>query len=234
MDKRTSIAAAVSLAVLVLSSQGAQAQITVVRDGEGRKVFINSNAPKPKPVATASSAAKSINPPATTNATATSPAINLDREGTDRIVTEAADRHRVDQALIRAVIQTESGWNPSAVSRKGAAGLMQLLPVTAQRFGVSDVFNPRQNVDAGARYLKVLLDRYNGDLDLALAAYNAGEGAVARHGGVPPFRETRDYVQKVQNQYFRPGSGRLASPWSNSRAIRREVDAQGRTVFTNQ
>ena len=234
MDKRTSIAAAVSLAVLVLSSQGAQAQITVVRDGEGRKVFINSNAPKPKPVATASSAAKSINPPATTNATATSPAINLDREGTDRIVTEAADRHRVDQALLRAVIQTESGWNPSAVSRKGAAGLMQLLPVTAQRFGVSDVFNPRQNVDAGARYLKVLLDRYNGDLDLALAAYNAGEGAVARHGGVPPFRETRDYVQKVQNQYFRPGSGRLASPWSSSRPIRREVDTQGRTVFTNQ
>jgi len=235
MDKRTSIAAAVSLAVLVLSSQGAQAQITVVKDGEGRKVFINSNAPKPKPVVAANSSPKSINPPATTNVSATPHLpINLDRDGADRIVMEAADRHRVDQALLRAVIQTESGWNPTAVSRKGAAGLMQLLPVTAQRFGVSDVFNPRQNVDAGARYLKVLLDRYNGDLDLALAAYNAGEGAVARHGGVPPFRETRDYVQKVQNQYFRPGSGRLASPWSSSRPIRREVDAQGRTVFTNQ
>lgn len=111
---------------------------------------------------------------------------------------------------------------------------MQLLPVTARRFGVNDVFNPRQNVEAGVRYLKTLLDRYNGDLDLALAAYNAGEGAVARHGGVPPFRETRDYVQKVQNEYFRPGSGRLANPWNGSRAIRKETDAQGRTVFTNQ
>lgn len=234
METRTSIAAA-GLAVLVLTSQGAQAQIAIVRDVSGRKLFINDNSPRPKPAAAESSARKTISQPATTHSTErSSPVINLDREGADRIVTEAADRHRLDQALIRAVIETESGWNPTALSRRGAAGLMQLLPVTARRFGVNDVFNPRQNVDAGVRYLKTLLGRYNGDLDLALAAYNAGEGAVARHGGVPPFRETRDYVQKVQDVYFRPGSGRLASPWSSSRGIRKETDAQGRTVFTNQ
>lgn len=233
MDTRTSIAAMISLIVLVLTSQGAQAQIAVVRDGEGRKVFINDNTPKPKPAPPVSSDPKSIKPPATTTPVPTPAPINLDRDGADRIVTEVAEKHSMDQNLIRAVIETESGWNPTAVSRKGAAGLMQLLPVTAQRFGVKDVFNPRQNVDAGTRYLKVLLDRYNGDLDLALAAYNAGEGAVERHGGIPPFRETRDYVRKVQKEYYRPGSGRKANSWSSSRPIRREVDAQGRTVFTN-
>ena len=120
---------------------------------------------------------------------------------------EAAERHHVDAALIRAVIQTESNWNSGALSRKGAGGLMQLIPTTAQRFGASDLFNPQQNIDAGVRYLKTLLERYNGNLDLALAAYNAGEGAVDRAHGVPAFRETRNYVQKVQDAYFRPGSG---------------------------
>ena len=110
---------------------------------------------------------------------------------------------------------------------------MQLIPTTAQRFGANDVFNPRQNVDAGVHYLKTLLERYNGNLDLALAAYNAGEGAVDRAHGVPAFRETRNYVQKVQNAYFRPGSGRLGDAWFNPRAIHKDVDTSGRVVFTN-
>ena len=137
----------------------------------------------------------------------------MDRDGVEKLVREAADRHRVDPALIRAVIQTESNWNPAAYSNKGAGGLMQLIPTTARRFGVNDVFNPQQNIDGGVHYLKTLLDRYNGNLDLALAAYNAGEGAVDRAHGIPAFRETRSYVQKVQNAYFQPGSGRLTDTW---------------------
>jgi soluble lytic murein transglycosylase-like protein len=159
--------------------------------------------------------------------------LNLNRDGVEKLVREAADRHNVDPALIRAVIETESNFNPSAVSRKGAVGLMQLIPTTAQRFGVNDLYSPQQNVDAGVKYLKALLERYNGNLDLALAAYNAGEGAVDRAHGVPSFRETRNYVQKVQSAYFRPGSGRLDGLFSNRHSIRKTADASGRTIFTN-
>ncbi|HEY2459115.1 MAG TPA: lytic transglycosylase domain-containing protein [Candidatus Acidoferrum sp.] len=162
------------------------------------------------------------------------PAMNLDRDGAEKLVREAAERHHVDPALVRAVIETESNWNPAAKSRKGALGLMQLIPTTASRFGVNDAFNPQQNVDAGVHYLKTLLERYNGNLDLALAAYNAGEGAVDRAHGVPSYRETRNYVQKVQNAYFRPGSGRMESAFVRPNPIHRQVDASGRIVFTNE
>jgi soluble lytic murein transglycosylase-like protein len=150
------------------------------------------------------------------------------------LVREAADRYHVDPALVRAVIQTESNWNASALSRKGAVGLMQLIPTTAQRFGANDAFNPKQNVEAGVRYLRTLLERYNGNLDLALAAYNAGEGAVDRAHGVPSFRETRNYVQRVQEAYFRPGSGRLDSAFVRPNPIHRVVDGSGRVIFTNE
>jgi soluble lytic murein transglycosylase-like protein len=150
--------------------------------------------------------------------------MNIDRDGAEKLVREAAERHHMDPALVRAVIETESGWNARAKSNKGALGLMQLIPTTAVRFGVHDAFSPQQNVDAGVRYLKTLLQRYNGNLDLALAAH-----------GVPAFRETRDYVQKVQNAYFRPGSGRMEGLWTNPRAIRKEPDpASGRVIFTNE
>ena len=161
------------------------------------------------------------------------PAISIDRDGVEKLVREAAERHNVDPALVRAVIETESNWNPAAVSRKGALGLMQLIPTTAQRFGANDAFSPKQNVDAGVRYLKTLLERYNGNLDLALAAYNAGEGAVDRAHGIPAYRETRNYVQRVQEAYFRPGSGRLDSAYTRANQIHRVVEPSGRVIFTN-
>jgi soluble lytic murein transglycosylase-like protein len=162
------------------------------------------------------------------------PAMYLDRDGAEKLVREAAERHKVDPALVRAVIETESNWNPAARSHKGAVGLMQLIPSTAMRFGVYDAYNPRQNVDAGVKYLKTLLERYRGNLDLALAAYNAGEGAVDRAHGVPSFQETQSYVRKVQDAYYRPGSGRMDEAYTRSSRIHRQVDANGRIIFTNE
>jgi hypothetical protein len=113
------------------------------------------------------------------------------------LIQEAASFHGVQPELVRAVIQTESAYDQRAVSSAGARGLMQLMPDTARRFGVRDAFDARDNIFGGVRYLKVLLKLFRGDVALATAAYNAGEGAVARHGGVPPYRETRDYVRKI-------------------------------------
>jgi soluble lytic murein transglycosylase-like protein len=153
----------------------------------------------------------------------------------DRIVREAAERNNLDPALVKAVISTESGWNPNAVSRKGAVGLMQLIPQTAQRYGVNNSFDPAQNVEGGTKYLKSLLDRYNGDLTRSLAAYNAGERTVDLNGGVPAIPETQRYVEKVTNAYFQPGSGRNPRLWSPPKPpVRREIDSNGRVVFTNE
>src|SRR5262249_21394958 len=152
----------------------------------------------------------------------------------ERVVRESAEKHHVDPALVRAVISTESNWNTSAVSSKGAQGLMQLIPSTAQSLGVGNAFDPAQNVDAGVRYLSMLLARYNGDLNKALAAYNAGPGAVDRFGGVPNFRETRNYVQKVTSSYFRPGSERQSRAYDAPAHIYRATDENGRTIFVNE
>ncbi|HSE93097.1 MAG TPA: lytic transglycosylase domain-containing protein [Methylomirabilota bacterium] len=114
-----------------------------------------------------------------------------------REIVSAAERHGVPEQLIRAVIRVESGYNPRAVSRKGARGLMQLMPDTASILGVRDLFNPRENIDGGVRHLRNLIGRFGSDLRLALAAYNAGEQAVLMYGGVPPYQETRDYVSRV-------------------------------------
>jgi hypothetical protein len=117
--------------------------------------------------------------------------------GVPELVARIAAQHSLPPELIHSVIQVESNYNPYAVSSKGARGLMQLIPATARRFGVADVFNPADNIQGGARYLKYLLDLYGGNYPLALAAYNAGEGAVARYGMVPPYRETENYVKLV-------------------------------------
>jgi len=117
------------------------------------------------------------------------------------IVEQAARRHGLEPALVLAVVSVESAFRPEAVSPKGAQGLMQLMPRTAASLGVEDAFDPEQNVDAGVRHLEALVRLYDGNLTRALAAYNAGQGAVARHGGVPPYRETRAYVRRVLERY---------------------------------
>ena len=129
----------------------------------------------------------------------------------DRLVSIASSAHGLSPALIRAVITVESGGDPSAISGAGAMGLMQLMPDTARAYGVADAFEPSQNVDGGCAYLHDLLGRYRGDLTLALAAYNAGPGAVAKYGGVPPYAETQAYVRNVTALY------REASPSARTR-----------------
>ncbi len=119
------------------------------------------------------------------------------RKAYDKMIKEVAGRHHVDTALVKAVIRAESDFVPQAVSPKGALGLMQLMPATARMHGVWRAFEPRENVEGGVTHLRYLLDRYNGNLKLALAAYNAGEKAVDSHGGVPPYPETQDYVTSV-------------------------------------
>jgi soluble lytic murein transglycosylase-like protein len=117
------------------------------------------------------------------------------------LIRSASDRHSVDADLIRAVIKVESDFDSSARSNKGAMGLMQLMPETARLHNVVDVYNPSSNIDGGVRHLKLLLGRYQGDLELSLAAYNAGIKAVEKHGGIPPFAETREYVRRVLSYY---------------------------------
>lgn len=237
MGKSTAMTASIYLGAFALCAAsyapGASAQIARTVDTSGREMFVNAEPPVVARLA-ASKPRKTIYLPGESTFMGESrPAVSIDRDGAEKLVREAAERHNMDPALVRAVIETESNWNPSAYSRKGAGGLMQLIPTTAQRYGANDVFNPQQNIDAGVRHLKGLLERYNGNLELALAAYNAGEGAVDRAHGIPAFRETRNYVQKVQDAYFRPGSGRVESAFSNPRAIHREVDPTGRIVFKN-
>jgi soluble lytic murein transglycosylase-like protein len=119
----------------------------------------------------------------------------------DDWIREAAALYQIPEALIRAVIRVESDFDPRAVSPANARGLMQMIPETAERMMVTDVFDPRQNIFGGVRYLRVLANTFNGDLALTVAAYNAGEGAVIRHGGIPPYPETQDYVVKVVGYY---------------------------------
>jgi soluble lytic murein transglycosylase-like protein len=144
------------------------------------------------------------------------------REWIDSIVEQAALRHEVDPNLVRAIIRVESNFNPHAVSRKGAIGLMQLMPHTARSLNVSNPFDPRQNVDAGVRHFKKLLDSYGGNLELSLAAYNAGSSAVQRSGGIPRYAETQNYVKKITELY---GSN-TAKLFSNHPIVFRR-DAEG-------
>lgn len=236
--------------VWLLTPRITPGQIATVVDSQGKTVYVNADAPhgRQRSNISGSNTAAHVAGASSTTQTGfvnTSPASLVSASSAsagrshapwlDQVISDAAYRHRLDPALVKAVIDTESGWNPRAVSRKGAMGLMQLIPSTAQRFGVGNVFDPAQNVEGGTTYLRALLDRYNGDLTKSLAAYNAGERVVDLTNGVPAYRETQRYVQKVTNTYFQSNAGRdetLLNPFRPK--VRQETDSAGRIVYTNE
>jgi soluble lytic murein transglycosylase-like protein len=148
----------------------------------------------------------------------------------DSAIEQAAARHNVDPNLVRAVVKVESNFNPNAVSRKGAIGLMQLMPSTARQLKVKNPFDPEQNVDAGVRHLKQLLESYGGDIKLTLAAYNAGAGAVARSSGVPHFAETQNYVRRITNLY---NAGSEFNMGASREPVKVQRDARGVLYISN-
>ena len=151
--------------------------------------------------------------------------------GIGRLIDRIARKHGMDPELVKAVARVESNYNARAISPKGALGVMQLMPETAKRFGVADAYDPAQNIEGGIRYLKFLRDRFPGNLSLVLAAYNAGENAVRKHGGIPPYRETRGYVHKIRQLYGRdlpdPSAGGVKPDIVTYR------DSAGRRVYSN-
>jgi hypothetical protein len=207
------------LALAVVPAVAAEGPIRVGRDRDGNVVIANlpAGAVGARASARPASAAEDSAPPAT------SPHLN-------QMIGELARRHGISPALVKAVVTVESAFDPKAVSAKGARGLMQLMPGTAADLGVDDVYDPRGNLDGGIRHLRGLLDRYHGDVRLALAAYNAGEEAVRRHGGIPPYDETRQYVRRVLDQYER---WQRAAPENPTQTLYRSRDAAGRVVVSN-
>ncbi len=215
----------VYLAALAGFTLPVSAQVAAVTEGDGKRTFVNDNGLVSYRPATARPQPASFR---------TRSGQTVTREQMMEMAREAAERHQLDPALVHAVITAESAWNPSAISSKGAQGLMQLMPPTANDLGVTDPFDPRQNIEGGVRYLRTLLEKYDGDLDRALAAYNAGGGTVDRAGGVPNYRETRNYVQKIQDAYFQPGVDRQPRFWRARRGVYLAMDERGKKIFTNE
>jgi soluble lytic murein transglycosylase-like protein len=255
-------AAAASLAALVLLfAKPVRGQISSYVDEHGKRVYINADGPEWDRHSCLSGGRRSVakNDCAAIGNTAQPAREHLRRVGApvpvgpvgrdampspsreqlDTIVADTAARYQLDPNLVRTIITAESDWNPGAISNKGALGLMQLVPATAARFGVADVFDPAENVEGGVRYLSELLARYQGDLTKSLAGYYAGEGAVERANGLPRDAATRIYVEKITNAYCFPGlRGSFRVPRDNSsrpeaHIIYETVDG-GRVVFTNE
>lgn len=237
MKQTATIACALMAGLWFSLPRMTRAQIVASSGVNGRIVYINGDSPKGRYRSTISAppAALSARSAGSGSDQATSGSSAVSDPQLDQIVRQAAERHDLDPALVKAVISTESNWNPYAVSPKGAMGLMQLVPSTAERFGVGDPYDPAQNVEGGTAYLKELLDRYHGDLKKSLAAYNAGPGAVDASGGVPWYPETRRYVRKVTNAYFRSDADHGSAPSGFRKPpVRREVEPDGSVVFTNE
>jgi hypothetical protein len=244
------------------AGSGMSASITTSIDNSGRKVYVNDSPPAPPPRRMSNPAIQtsglvywsptahrwksipSANIRAARSAAAevsTSEQVSsfvrgkpFTQQEIDAAIDEAASRHNVDPSLVRAVIKVESNFNPNAVSRTGAMGLMQLMPQTARQLKVVNPFDPQQNVDAGVRHLKRLMESYGGDVKLSLAAYNAGAGAVARSAGVPRYRETRNYVKRITALYYgetAPGYRILGSPVREP--VRVQRDQRGVLYFSN-
>lgn len=172
-------------------------------------------------------------PPVTLNGRSVSPRTRATQPYAD-LIREAADRHRVDARLVEAVVTAESAGNPRAVSRKGARGLMQLMPQRAALLGVRDSFDPRQNIEGGTRHLRDLLERYRGNLTLALAAYNAGEDAVRTYSGIPPYAETQEYVRRVRALYDGvEGPGPAWAVGQTPQRVYQQITEDGTVSFTN-
>jgi soluble lytic murein transglycosylase-like protein len=227
---RTFLRAALwTAAVALLSPAAAQAQIYVWRDAAGNVVLSDK---KKDPAAKTYSVAPSANAKFRTT-------MPLSRRAAEfePLIEEHATLNNVSADLVRAVIQAESAFNPRALSIKGAMGLMQLMPATAAELGVDDPYNPAQNIRAGVKYLKQLLDLYEGKVELALAAYNAGPGAVKRYGGtVPPYRETRDYVARISGGISAEGTAGSASGPSTRvyQTTVESADGSVKTVYTSK
>lgn len=163
------------------------------------------------------------------------PSYSRNKNAFDDIIKQAALQHSVSEGLIKAVMHTESGFNVNARSPVGAQGLMQLMPATAKRFNVSNAYDPHQNIMAGAKYLAWLTKRFNGNTALVLAGYNAGEGNVAKYGGIPPFKETQDYVRRVSSRYnnLYANGVSLTTTSNNDRPISNtKIIAQSNTDYT--
>ena len=208
---RKALGTARTLAVVMGFPAVARAQIYAWRDAHGNLV-LSDKAKDP------SAKTYSLSPAIDTTVRTTKPPSKRAAQY-QSLIEEHAGLNTVSVDLVRALIQAESAFNPRAVSPKGALGLMQLMPATAAEYGVVDAFNPVENVRAGVKYLKRLLDTYDGNVELALAAYNAGPGAVKKYGGkVPPYRETKNYVARIQSS-----TGEAATGTSGSLPARRPI-----------
>ncbi len=204
---------ALLISLLFLTQSGWADQIYSYMDDTGMRVFTNASG----------------RPSRDESSTLDSPT-NRNYLPTIRLV---AKRYHISENLIRAIIAVESDYQPLSISSKGCKGLMQLHPDTARRFGVQDVFDPQQNIEGGVKYLNFLMDVFDDDLSRVLAAYNAGESAVIRNGGIPPYPETQNYVHKVTSLYHSYGEGALFEPSHRSKRIYRIDQTNGQVVFTN-
>jgi soluble lytic murein transglycosylase-like protein len=217
----TGFLALIAVAAALTTATPAGAQMTykrTARDGSTYFTNVHPNAPYQK-AARASTTTSSYEP---------QPRVAARHEMFSREISEASARYGVPERLIWAVIRVESGFDPRAVSSRGARGLMQLMPETAAILGVRDSFDPRENIHGGARHLRGLMERFNHDLPLALAAYNAGAQPVTTYRGIPPYPETRDYVTRVLRLYGAPLAWELQAS-----GIQQIVERDGTVVYTN-